>query len=290
MENLGAFQPPQPTTTTVGAVEVGEMPQHAPPPEAAPASPPAPSSAFAQGGTPDEQQLAGLIEKRFAQVKEGADRFALLGLTREAAKDDVKGAFLNLAKVFHPDRLPPTLSDFAPKMTAVFEAIRESYEMLYDDSKRKAYLHSLELKAAQAAAAAANAPTDNAEEAFRRAEALFRKRDFVASEEQYARAHELKPSAVNLAGRAWAIYMDPNRKGEMPKAKQMMVEALKMNPHCDRAHYQLGVVARVEGDMDKAERHFREAVESNPKHLEAAQELRLIEMRKKNSGKKGLFK
>ena len=33
--------------------------------------------------------------------------------------------------------------------------------------------------------------------------------------------------------------------------------------------------------MDRAERHFREAVRANPKHLEANQELRLIEMRKK---------
>ncbi|WP_269744537.1 hypothetical protein [Stigmatella aurantiaca] len=44
--------------------------------------------------------------------------------------------------------------------------------------------------------------------------------------------------------------------------------------------------------MDRAERHFREAVRTNPKHLEANQELRLIEMRKKNTPppKKGLFR
>jgi hypothetical protein len=46
----------------------------------------------------------------------------------------------------------------------------------------------------------------------------------------------------------------------------------------------------VEGEMDRAERHFRLAVQSNPKHLEANQELRLIEMRKTKPGKKGLFR
>ena len=42
-------------------------------------------------------------------------------------------------------------------------------------------------------------------------------------------------------------------------------------------------------DMDRAERHFREAVKANPKHLEANQEIRLIEMRKKKAAepKKG---
>ncbi len=87
--------------------------------------------------------------------------------------------------------------------------------------------------------------------------------------------------------------MDPQRKAEVPKAKQLMAEALKLDPNCDRAHYQLGVIARVENDMDRAERHFREAVRANPKHLEANQELRLIEMRKKNPPppkKGGLFR
>jgi hypothetical protein len=39
--------------------------------------------------------------------------------------------------------------------------------------------------------------------------------------------------------------------------------------------------------MERAERHFREAVRVNPRHLEANQELRLIEMRKKKQAPKG---
>ena len=41
-----------------------------------------------------------------------------------------------------------------------------------------------------------------------------------------------------------------------------------------------------------AERHFRECVRANPRHLEANQEIRLIEMRKSKTGggkKGGLF-
>ncbi|MBK7861499.1 MAG: tetratricopeptide repeat protein [Archangiaceae bacterium] len=78
--------------------------------------------------------------------------------------------------------------------------------------------------------------------------------------------------------------MDPQRKAEAGAAKQLMAKALTLDPNCDRAHYQLGVIARVEGDMDRAERHFREAVRVNPRHLEANQEIRLIEMRKKKQG------
>jgi lipopolysaccharide biosynthesis regulator YciM len=83
--------------------------------------------------------------------------------------------------------------------------------------------------------------------------------------------------------------MDPTRKPEGQNARAMMQKALTLDAACDRAHYQLGVIARVEGDMERAEKHFREAVRVNPRHLEASQELRLIEMRrKKESGvKKG---
>jgi tetratricopeptide (TPR) repeat protein len=128
---------------------------------------------------------------------------------------------------------------------------------------------------------------------FKMGEVFFRKRDFTAAVEHFERAHTLEPKPLHLAALAWSLYMDPQRKAEIPRAKQMMAEAIKADPNCDRAHYQLGVIARVEGDNDRAERHFKEAVRANPKHLEANQELRLIEMRKKNTpspNKKGFFR
>jgi tetratricopeptide (TPR) repeat protein len=128
-----------------------------------------------------------------------------------------------------------------------------------------------------------------ASEEFKKGESLFRRRDFEKAEEHYVRAHALDPRPDFLAARAWAIYMDPDRKHEAARARQMILDALKANPACDRAHYQLGLIARMDNDIAAAERHFRDAVKANPRHLEASQELRLIEMRKKKSGKKGLF-
>jgi curved DNA-binding protein CbpA len=256
-------------------------------PAAAPTSPgvPAPLS--------DEQQLAQQIEKRYADVQANRDHFTTLGLPigPDVKREQVKTSFLGLAKRFHPDRLPPALSALAPKMTAVFEAIRDAYEVLYDDTKRAAYLQDLRSKASAQAAKPAGGVDSN--DLFKMGEVLFRKRDFAAAADHFERAYSAEPKAVYLAARAWAIYMDPQRKADIPKTKQMMAEALKRDPNCDRAHYQLGVIARVEGDMARAERHFREAVRANPKHLEANQELRLIEMRKKNplpkKGGSGLF-
>ncbi len=250
---------------------------------AAPALTPAPPP---QQGA-DEVAFAERIEKRYHEIGAGMDKFTILALEPSATKEQVKSAFLEAAKQYHPDRLPLTLQHLSPKMTAIFEAVRESYETLYDEARRKAYMATLQ-------AAQEDPQKDRrqrAEEAFKRGELAFKKKEFALAEEQYSIAHELEPKAIHLAAQAWAMYQDPARKADVGRAKQLMQDALKLDPKCDRAFYQLGVIARVEGDNDKAERYFREAVKANPKHLEAGQELRLIEMRrKKEPPKKGLFR
>ncbi|MCY1080800.1 J domain-containing protein [Archangium sp. miwbw1] len=271
------------------AAQLGSRPA----PEAPAASAPSPGAPAPVSS--EEQQLAQLaqaIEKRYEDVQQKRDHFTTLGLPidPEVTREQVKTAFLGLAKRFHPDRLPPALSALAPKMTTVFEAIRDAYEVLYNDTQRVAYLQDLRTKSASQATTRPSGVDPN--DLFKMGEVFFRKRDFAVAAEHFERAYNAEPRAVYLAARAWAIYMDPQRKAELPKTKQMMAEALKLDPNCDRAHYQLGVIARVEGDMARAERHFREAVRANPKHLEANQELRLIEMRKKNpppTKKGGLF-
>jgi curved DNA-binding protein CbpA len=290
MENMGALGTRQ--EAPVGAVPVST----APTPEAPPAAPAAAPSTAVDAG------LAQQIEQRYAELQNKRDHFAILGISPETPRDQVKAAFLSLAKVFHPDRLPPSLPHLTPKITTVFESIREAYEILYDEAKRASYLEGLKKAAAPKPPAAP--PTtgmsppgrgtsgSNPGDLFKMGEVFFRKRDFAAAAEHFERANTLDPKALYQAALAWTIYMDPQRKAEVAKAKQMMADAIKADANCDRAHYQLGVIARVEGDMDRAERHFRDAVRANPKHLEANQELRLIEMRKKNTPapKKGFFR
>ena len=277
MENMGTF--PRPGSGTMNAQPVAP----AAPASSAPAAEQAPRSV-------DERALAKTIEDKFKAVGGKRNHFTVLGIDTRATRDQVKAAFLSQAKVFHPDRLPPSLSQLSAKMHTVFEAIREAYETLYDDNKRREYM--LTLQDASSAPKPATPDTRGgaqAQEEFKKGEVFFRKRDFLTAEEHFARAYQLDAKAEYLAARGWALYMDPQRKSESARARQMMVDALKSNPGCDRAHYQLGVIARVENRIEEAERHFREAVRSNPRHLEANQELRLIEMRKKKDGKRGGF-
>jgi tetratricopeptide (TPR) repeat protein len=297
MENLGAPFAARPSSPGAqNAQPIGEAPPRA-----------APAAGGAATRSPDDDKLALQIQARFKQLQTHPDHFTILGLGRDAGREAVKNAFLSLAKLFHPDRLPASLQDLAPQMTRVFEAIRDAYETLYDDAKRQSYLLTLPKQSSAPAAPARSSTASTASaqsggagskaasdamELFKKGEVLFKKRDYVTAEDLYTKAYALDARATFLAAKAWSIYMDPARKAEGARAKQLMQDAVRADPLCDRAHYQLGVIARVEGDMDRAERHFREAVKANPKHLEANQELRLIEMRKKNAPSKkggGLF-
>lgn len=224
----------------------------------------------------EDAELSEAIEARHAALTRDPDRFAVLGLSPGAGRDDVKRAFIELAKVFHPDRLPRSLALLQPKAARVFDAIREAQEFLLDDVRRAEHAMSRAVTGPQ--------PTLDpgaASELLVAGEMAMRRREYAQAEAFFRQAHEADPRPATLAAEAWAVYMDPSRRSDAPRARAMMVEALKADPDCDRAHYQLGVIARVEGDAERAERHFREAVRSNPRHLEAAQELRLLEMRRR---------
>lgn len=61
------------------------------------------------------------------------DYYEILGVARNASKDDIKRAFRNLAKQYHPD------ANKADDAEAKFKEINEAYEILYDDEKRARY-------------------------------------------------------------------------------------------------------------------------------------------------------
>jgi tetratricopeptide (TPR) repeat protein len=171
-------------------------------------------------------------------------------------------------------------------MQFIFAAINEAHDVLSDDVRRSAYLRQVESGAAGALPKGRSAEVDVLE---RQAEAALRKKEFTRAAELYGRAFAISKNAGHLAQEAWSIYLDPEQKSNLAGVKRMLEQALKMDNACDRAAYSLGVIARVEGELDKAEKLFRSAMHSNPRNAEAATELRLIEMRRKKPGKKGLF-
>ncbi|HRR73553.1 MAG TPA: molecular chaperone DnaJ [Myxococcota bacterium] len=64
----------------------------------------------------------------------GRDFYAILGVSRQADKEELKKAYRKLAVQYHPDRNPDN-----PDAAAKFREVAEAYDVLSDDQKRQIY-------------------------------------------------------------------------------------------------------------------------------------------------------
>lgn len=249
-------------------------PTATPAPGSHPAVPPAvaaPAPARAAPGSAEAALRQALLE--VAPRARERNLFTRLGLADGAPKDEVKRAFLQIARQFHPDRFAsPSLADLKGEVSDFFASVNSAYEVLSDDRKRAEY---------QAAVRGGSTNPQRAEAArvdYQKGEACIRTRDF-------ARARGFLESALRADGRAeyqaalaWTYLVDPAGK-DLAKAKALLVEALR-DGACDRALYVAGIVARDEGNEGEAERCFRAAVAANPRHADALRELKQVEGRR----------
>ncbi len=106
-----------------------------------------------------------------------------------------------------------------------------------------------------------------------------KQRAHLRASELFAQAFSLGNRPLHLAQSAWALYLEPGDKAQTMRVRSQLDHALQLDPACDRAAYWLGVIARVDGDMERAESFFKRALEANSANAEARTELRLLKMR-----------
>lgn len=237
-------------------------------PAEAPA-PSAPSAGPAAPGSPEAMLREALLAVA-PRVKE-RDLFVRLGVPPTAGSDEVKGAFLKLARQFHPDRFAaPSLADLHDQVRDFFSAVNEAYEVLSDDRRRAEYVASRQ--------GATTAQGEAARLDFHKGEACLRTRDLVRARGFLESAVRADPRPEHQAALAHALVLDPARR-DRDRARQLLAEAMK-DRGCDRAFFVAGLLARDEKDDGSAERLFRAAVQANPKNVDAVRELRAAEGRR----------
>jgi DnaJ domain len=119
-----------------------QSPAQSPSPSQSPPPPPSPAPPGVQ--LADEQvrridEFFGTLERRTA--------FELLEVTIAADDKAIKRAYFRLSKEFHPDRFfGKELGDYRPKLSKIFLAIKEAFDLLSDKERRAAYEESAGLK------------------------------------------------------------------------------------------------------------------------------------------------
>ncbi|MDF1564192.1 MAG: DnaJ domain-containing protein [Deltaproteobacteria bacterium] len=228
----------------------------------------------------EARTFAAEIRKWYEEVK-GQDFYRRLRIKKGASSGEVKAGYLTLAKRFHPDRASALELDgeSAGRLAVVFDAIREAYDTLKDPEERKRY-------DGQLAAGITNAGQDRtrliaaAQMQFRKGLVAFKKKDFDTARPLLKQAYRADPRNGEWAVYyAWALFS----VGPAEEVKEEVLRILKRAAAIDeasaRAFYYLGLIARMDGNLDKAELYLTKALKRNEKMTEATTELRLVKRR-----------
>ncbi len=205
------------------------------------------------------------------------DLFTRLGLPATAEREEVRRAFLQLARRFHPDRfVGPALQDLVETVRELFTSVNEAYQVLSDDRRRAEYLAGRRGGGTGATAAQAQ----QARVDFAKGEACLRTRDWVRARGFYAAAAQSDPRPEHLAALAYTFLCDP-RARDLGRARALLAEAAR-DGRCARSLYVSGLLARDEGDDTHAEALFRAAAAADPRLPEPLRELRALDARRRS--------
>jgi tetratricopeptide (TPR) repeat protein len=199
-----------------------------------------------------------------------------LGVNQNADGSAVRSAYFQLARVVHPDTLPPNATPEMVSLRAqIFAAVGEAYRKLSDEKSRANYVESLNSGAAE--------HVDIAQ--ILRAEDLFRKGCALISVKRYSEALKCLDEAIQnnsdegefYAWRGYAKFLSAIHSSDAYReAQRDLLLAVKKNERSAPSYYLLGEVARIRGDNSPALKHYKRALELKPDYIEAQRQIRFL--------------
>lgn len=235
----------------------------------------APVPAPATGTASGHEEKLGELRARVAKLKE-QNHFQVLGINESADAAAVRSAYFELAKVVHPDTLPPNATAEMVNLRAeIFAAVGEAYRKLSDQKSRANYVESLKSGGAE--------QVDIAQ--ILRAEDLFRKGCALVSVRRYSEALKCLDEAIQnnpeegefYAWRGYAKFLNATHSSDcLRDAQRDLLLAVKKNDRSAPSYYLMGEVARIRGDTPVALKHYKRALELKPDYIEAQRQIRFL--------------
>lgn len=225
-----------------------------------------------------------------AQRVRGANLFEVLDVAQDAEDEDVRAAYVDLAKRTHPDRFSAFGDAIRRLAEEVFGRVSLAHETLTDRRGRDGYRLQLaqgarleeEMDEARRALAA--------EEEFQKGAAALKSRRYHPAFEAFKSAVELYPhEGEYLAYLGWTRFLSAQRDESAQKeAVKALRKAAKLAPDSEKPYLFLGQLLKATGRHEPAERMFVKAVQVKSDCVEALRELRLINLRREKQ--KGLVR
>ncbi len=207
---------------------------------------------------------------------EKADHFEVLGVKREASPAQIKAAYFQLARTYHPDAAPRGDPPEARKLRAdIFAKVSEAWGVLGEDENRTRYLEQLESGGVGEVDVAAIL---KAEQLFEMATVLVRSRKYEEAAKKLDEAMELNASEPEFdVWKAWvAFLLAHDKKAQQASSASAIEAALRTNPRCMPGYLFLGQMAKLVGDAAAAEKHFKRGLALDTANVELQRELKYL--------------
>jgi len=218
-----------------------------------------------------------------AQKLLALDYFAVLGVGRTASPDEVKKAFLEAAKSWHPDRVPPGLEEVRPLFGKVFARLELARATVSDPQRKARYIEDL-AKGPSGPASPGDMASAEAKLEFQKAEALLKKNDAAQAEVHLRRAVQLAPG--NAEYQVLLVWLQAKPDSSVGRLRELVTDLdrlLDRVPRSERAYLYRGQLKKRLDLTKEAIADFARVVELNPGNVEAAREVRLHRMRQEKA-------
>jgi len=211
--------------------------------------------------------------------------YQILDIPKTASDEDVKKAYFQMARRFHPDRFDRSIAaDFKAQIDEVFDGITHAYRVLGNKDSRRIY----DAKSAPAAA------QDDAQEILKKADIKFRQGKTLHGQGRFDEAIAYLEEAVRMRRDKADYYLllamcESKVPAYVKKSEQDFQKAIQLEPWNPEGYIGLGILYKTEGMQTRAVRQFEKALEVDPDHATAREALDELtgEHRK---GPKSIFK
>ncbi len=189
------------------------------------------------------------------------DYYAILGIAKTARPEEIKKAYLQLARDNHPDRVrDPALKVEADRK---FQLITEAYNHLRDDTLRREYDRTLDRKV--------RTPEEEARLFFKNGELQEQSREYTNALRYYYEAMRLQPDKLEYVLAAGRILsMD---KAKQRQAAELYEQAMAKHPKAPELALALGDLFTRTGMHLRAKRVLETALKQFPHHPDLKRKL-----------------
>jgi len=276
--------------------------EHEPPPVKAPSAPPPPMGGEAQGSAPPGAMHARLdrlnsippppdtlgddLKQRWLKViakgrlMENQNYFEMLEIDKDTKSTDARNKYYQLAKEWHPDRLPADLSPLREFVQIIFSYMSEASTALSDEESRLKYLQTVREGGGTPA-------TDRLMQSILDMAMEYERVLVMTRRHQYDDALELLKRILAVvkdepdyhAMHAWLLQQKFGKDAPLTKMLESVDAALALHPQHEKANMLKAQILRKMGKPSDALQYFKKVAEMNPNNIEAVREVRVATMR-----------